>query len=69
VQYQGIAQQVKEPDMIAHIKQCFIAKDSPTAKPKYLENPDNIFFVVTPIWIGFYDYSEGKVVVLELTQF
>jgi general stress protein 26 len=68
VQYEGKAQKITEEAHLEQCKQLFIAKGSPTTV-KNFNNPNTIFFKVTPTWIGYSDYSDGKPNVFELKQF
>ncbi len=68
LQYEGIAVRFEKEDDITKCKQCFADKDSPTTA-KHLERPDIVFFKVSPVWIGFSDYSKSKPEVIELTDF
>lgn len=65
VQYQGVAEQITDKNEIEQCKRRFVARKSPTAKPRYLNHPDAIFFKVAPRWIGFLDESKEKTTVIE----
>lgn len=66
VQYEGAARQLINDDEIAACKQRFLAKASPSTLA-HLEKPTTIFFRVTPTWIGYSDYSQGKPNVFEIS--
>lgn len=65
VQYQGLAEQLVEEEEVIACKKRFLEKKSPTDET-FLNRPDAIFFKVTPVWIGYWDYSGEKTQVIEL---
>jgi general stress protein 26 len=67
VQYEGLAQQLTRPADLEACKQRFVTKDSPTTA-EYFNHPTAIFFKITPIWIGYSDYSGALPHVIELTK-
>jgi general stress protein 26 len=68
VQYEGTAEQLSEPTDLEACKQRFIDKGSPSTA-KHFNNPATLFFKVSPIWIGYSDYSGSKPDVFELKDF
>ncbi len=64
VQYQGEATRVTDAGEIERAKQLFRAKDSPAVP--HLDHPDAVLFKVTPTWVRFSDYSQGKPLIEEL---
>ena len=67
LQFEGRALQITAQDEIEKIKQLFIANDSPAKN--FLEQPDIIFFKITPTWISFSDYNKKPPVIVELNGF
>lgn len=65
LQYEGAVQLPTEASDLEICKQRFIAKNSPTTAD-YFEQPGVLFYKITPVWIGFSDYSGSQPLIIEL---